>query len=130
MLAAAPAMKPSKRRDMLIEHAEAARISRELVELRDDAPLPVPVDELDPREPERAALAAWLARRGSAASPRGSGWMAPQPARRRRRPRQGEPAMPDDAPAPVRAAGGAGAPFGPYETVTDAAALATGSPGA
>ena len=31
VLAAAPAMKPSKRRDMLIEHAEKARISRELV---------------------------------------------------------------------------------------------------
>jgi len=44
VLAAAPSMKPSKRRDMLIEHAEAARISRKLVELRDDAPLPEPVE--------------------------------------------------------------------------------------
>jgi len=44
VLAAAPMMKPSKRRDMLIEHAEAARISRKLVELRDDAPLPEPVE--------------------------------------------------------------------------------------
>ena len=35
VLAAAPAMKPSKRRDNLIEHADKARISRELVTLRD-----------------------------------------------------------------------------------------------
>ncbi len=46
VLAAAPGMKPSKRRDMLIEHAAAARISRKLVELRDDAPLPEPVEKL------------------------------------------------------------------------------------
>ena len=39
-------MKPSKRRDMLIEHAEAARISRKLVELRCDVPLPLPLDAL------------------------------------------------------------------------------------
>ena len=46
VLAAAPAMKPSKRRDTLIEHAEKARISRELVTLRTDAPLPLPLEEL------------------------------------------------------------------------------------
>jgi DNA polymerase-1 len=51
VLEAAPSMKPSKRRDMLIEHAEAARISRQLVVLRDDAPLPEPV--------ENFALKAW-----------------------------------------------------------------------
>ena len=40
VLAAAPAMKPSKRRDNLIEHADKARISRELVTLRTDTPMP------------------------------------------------------------------------------------------
>ncbi len=40
VLAAAPGMKPSKRRDVLIEHADKARLSRELVTLRQDAPLP------------------------------------------------------------------------------------------
>jgi DNA polymerase-1 len=44
VLEAAPSMKPSKRRDMLIEHAEKARISKQLVILRDDAPLPEPID--------------------------------------------------------------------------------------
>ena len=33
VLAAAPAMKPGKRRDMLIENADKARLSRELVTL-------------------------------------------------------------------------------------------------
>ena len=40
VLAAAPAMKPSKRRDSLIEHADKARISKELVTLCADAPMP------------------------------------------------------------------------------------------
>ena len=52
VLAAAPAMKPSKRRDMLIEHADKARISRELVLLREDTPLPLPVEALGLREPD------------------------------------------------------------------------------
>ena len=40
VLAAAAGMKPSKRRDMLLEHAESARISRRLVELCRTVPLP------------------------------------------------------------------------------------------
>jgi DNA polymerase-1 len=35
-LAAAPAMKPSKLRDNLIEHADMARLSRVLVQLKED----------------------------------------------------------------------------------------------
>jgi len=64
VLAAAPAMKPSKRRDLLIEHAASARISRRLVELRDDAPLPVPLAELTAREADRARLSTWLLAQG------------------------------------------------------------------
>jgi DNA polymerase I len=60
VLAAAPAMKPSKRRDALIEHAEKARISRELVTLRADAPLPTPIDALVAHAYEKVKLAAWL----------------------------------------------------------------------
>jgi len=40
VLAAAPAMKPSKLRDSLIEQAEMARLSKVLVTLKDDCPLP------------------------------------------------------------------------------------------
>ena len=64
VLAAAPGMKPSKRRDALIEHAATARISRQLVELRADAPLPLPLEALVAREPERPKLASWLAAQG------------------------------------------------------------------
>ena len=86
VLAAAPAMKPSKRRDNLIEHAEKARLSRELVTLRTDTPMPLPVDQLR-RAAVRQGEAGRVAdrRRGSAASPRGSGWKA----RRRGRLRNG-----------------------------------------
>jgi DNA polymerase-1 len=64
VLQAAPAMKPSKRRDLLIAHADAARVSRELVILREDAPLPVPVPDLVTREPDRTRLGAWLTQQG------------------------------------------------------------------
>jgi DNA polymerase-1 len=60
VLAAAPEMKPSKMRDNLIEHAEKARISRRLVELICDSPLPEPLDQLSmkgiPEEPLREFL--------------------------------------------------------------------------
>ena len=64
VLAAAPAMKPSKRRDLLIEHAEKARLSRVLVTLRADAPLPLPLEALHPRPTEPGKLAAWLTAQG------------------------------------------------------------------
>jgi DNA polymerase-1 len=60
VLAAAPDMKPSKRRDMLIEHADKARISKELVILRDDAPLPEPIEALALRPWDAAVLRDFL----------------------------------------------------------------------
>ena len=60
VLAAAPGMKPSKRRDNLITHAEAARISRKLVELCDKAPMPLPLDALGASPPDNARLADFL----------------------------------------------------------------------
>jgi DNA polymerase I len=60
VLAAAPAMKPGKLRDNLIEHAEMARLSRVLVTLKDDCDLPEPLDDLllkgIPEDPLRAFL--------------------------------------------------------------------------
>ena len=61
VLDAAPSMKPSKRRDALMEHADAARVSRELVILRTDAPLPMELDALCIRPYDPVVLAAWLA---------------------------------------------------------------------
>ncbi|OYV29910.1 MAG: DNA polymerase I, partial [Acidocella sp. 20-61-6] len=60
VLEAAPSMKPSKRREMLIAHADKARISKELVKLRDDAPLPEPLDALALRHWDDAVLGAFL----------------------------------------------------------------------
>ena len=81
VLAAAPEMKPSKMRDNLIAHAEMARLSRQLVELVCDAPLPEPLEELAmkgiPEEPLREfldhhgfrSLLARLGAQGQAAAP-------------------------------------------------------------
>ncbi len=60
VLEAAPSMKPSKRRDALIEHAEAARISKILVTLCAEVPLPVPIEELAVRPWDAAVLRAFL----------------------------------------------------------------------
>jgi DNA polymerase I len=46
VLAAAPDMKPSKMRDNLIEHVEMARLSKTLVTLKEDCPLPIALDDM------------------------------------------------------------------------------------
>ena len=46
LLARAGEIKQQKRRESIIEHAEKARISRELVRLRDDVPVKEPLDDL------------------------------------------------------------------------------------
>jgi DNA polymerase I len=124
VLAAAPAMKPSKRRDALIEHAEKARISRELVTLRADAPLPAPIEALVAHDYEKPKLAAWLRVQGFRSVTARLGL--------------------DEAPAVARTVGGAARPtqvalplpvaerpavepspegFGPYVTLTTEPAL-------
>ncbi len=60
VLAAAPDMKPSKMRDNLIEHAELARLSKVLVTLKEDCPLPIALEDMAlgpiPEEPLRPFL--------------------------------------------------------------------------
>jgi DNA polymerase-1 len=53
--AAAPGMKASKLRESLIEQADMARLSRQLVALKEDCPLPVPLEDfaLGPIRPSR-----------------------------------------------------------------------------
>ncbi len=60
LLAHAEEIKQPKRRQNLIEHAEMARLSRELVTLRTDTPLPVPLEELARADPDRDVLLAFL----------------------------------------------------------------------
>jgi len=127
VLAAAPSMKPGKRRDVLIEHADAARISRQLVILREDAPLPVPVDELGVREPDRAALVAFLHAQGFRSTVQRLGLedVTPAPATTTSTAMpppqglQGQLAFAAESAPPVVAAGG----FGPYDCVTTLEAL-------
>ena len=64
LLERAGEMKPSKRRQNLIEHAEMARLSRELVTLRRDAPLPLPLAALARKQPDPGALRAFLQENG------------------------------------------------------------------
>ena len=64
VLAAAPAMKPGKLRDNLIEHAEMARLSRVLVTLKSDVPLEHPLDALALQGIPEAPLRAFLDHHG------------------------------------------------------------------
>jgi DNA polymerase-1 len=129
VLAAAPAMKPSKKREMLITHADAARLSRQLVQLRDDAPLPVPLDGLVVCALDRERLGAWLRQQGfrstlvrlgleeQGAAPAPvpqPGVNGPQGALAFAEP----PARPTPLPDP-----GPGEDYGPYSTVTTLEAL-------
>lgn len=105
VLAAAPGMKPSKRRDMLIQHAEAARISRQLVELRCDVALPLPLDALIARDAIRPELVSWLLDQGFRSTVNRLGLDGPAPV----------------TPTPPPAAGNE--TFGAYECVTTLDAL-------
>ena len=63
-LAAAPEMKAGKLRDSLIEQAEMARLSRVLVALKEDCPLPLPLDEFKLGEIPPDPLADFLGHHG------------------------------------------------------------------
>jgi DNA polymerase I len=60
LLARSSEIKQPKRRESLIEHAEKARLSRTLVTLRDDAPVPEPLEDLGVRDPDPGPLLAFL----------------------------------------------------------------------
>ena len=104
VLQAAPAMKPGKRRDMLIQHADAARISRRLVELACDVPLPMPLDDLVARDPDHPTLVAWLNAMGFRSTATRLGLDA-------------GPAQPEPEPAALETTPEQPL-FGPYECVT------------
>jgi DNA polymerase-1 len=121
VLAAAPTMKPSKRRDLLIEHADKARLSRVLVTLRDDVPLPQPLEALHPREPNPGKLVAWLTAQGFRSTISRLG-LEDTPATPAPTPKQSQLDL-GSAPATAPAAPAASGDFGPYETVSTADAL-------
>ena len=118
VLAAAPTMKPSKRRDSLIEHAEKARISYELVRLRDDAPLPLPIEALVVKEADKTALVGWLQAQGFRSTIARLGLEIPASA-----PAPAAMEAPPQGDLGLGGAAQAASGFGPYETVTTEAAL-------
>lgn len=63
-LAAAPTMKPSKMQESLIEQAEMARLSRVLVTLKEDCPLPIELDDFKLGAIPPDPLAEFLTRHG------------------------------------------------------------------
>ena len=64
LLARASEIKQPKRRQSLIEFAGQARLSRELVRLRDDVPTDVTVSEMRRRDPDPAQLLSFLDEQG------------------------------------------------------------------
>ncbi len=64
VLAAAPDMKPSKLRDNLIEHESKARLSRVLVTLKEDCPLPIALENMVLGPIPEGPLAAFLQHHG------------------------------------------------------------------
>jgi DNA polymerase-1 len=121
LAAARNEMKPSKRRDMLVEHAEAARLSRKLVILCDSVPLPQPIADLVARDVDQAKLQPWLAEQGfrSIATRLGlEAGRAPPPRS------TAEPSGTPPAPAPAAMGSTPDAQgYGGYETITTLEAL-------
>jgi DNA polymerase-1 len=62
LLARAGEIKQPKRREKLIEFADQARVSRELVRLKEDVPVTVPMDQLGVQDPKPDALLGFLRR--------------------------------------------------------------------
>lgn len=64
LLSRAGEIKQPKRREKLINHADDARVSQQLVRLEDDAPVPVALDELKTHDPDKPDLIAFLQKQG------------------------------------------------------------------
>jgi DNA polymerase-1 len=105
LLARASEIKQEKRRQTLIEFADQIRLSRELVRLDCDTPLPEPVDELKVRLPDGPALTAFLEQMEFRTLARrvGDGSGAAQPAPATPPPETRAPAAPSHGPIDVNA---------------------------
>ncbi|MFZ5748660.1 MAG: DNA polymerase I [Pseudomonadota bacterium] len=108
VLAAAPDMKKSKMRDNLIEHADMARLSRQLVELARDVPLPEPLDGLELNGIPDAPLRAFLEHHGFKSLIGRLGQVADAPV---------------ESPEPVPLTDDPACDHDAYETIVDEAAL-------
>jgi len=114
-------IKQPKRREALIENAEKARISKRLVQLDADAPLPRPVGDMEAKPPGDGKLEHFLRAMGfrsilARMGKLGDGNEAPR--------RGAPPVALKHAPAPGPAAPDLSAPFAGYDCVTTEEALA------
>jgi DNA polymerase-1 len=118
LLARASEIKQPKRREALLENAEMARISRRLVMLDDNAPLPLDIAALEAKAPGDGKLEAFLRTQGfrSILARMGFGEASGAPHRGVSRAVTPE--------ASVAEAPNVAAAFGPYDCVTDEATLA------
>ena len=64
LLERAGEIKQPKRRQALIDNAELARVSKRLVKLDDQVPVPSPLDDLKVREPDHEKLLGFLRQQG------------------------------------------------------------------
>ncbi|WP_419731211.1 DNA polymerase I [Lichenicola sp.] len=113
-------MKPSKRRDALEAHEANARMSRELVILRHDAPLPLPIEQLGFTSPDADRLGTWLGGMGFRSIAQRLSIEALEPARKA----VAVPAASGTEPTADELIPRHDAPFSDYDTVTDLAVLA------
>lgn len=118
ILAGAEGMKASKRRDNLLAHADMARLSLQLVTLREDAPCPEPLSDLACCDVDMERLGAWLSDMGFSSLLQRMGLKAkPRPRISAHVTPEGLSQPAGDVP-PIPAE-----PYGGYETVTDPAVL-------
>ena len=118
LLARAGEIKQPKRREALMQNAEMARISRRLVALDDNAPLPLEIAALEAKAPGDGKLEAFLRAQGfrSILARMGFGEASGAPYRGASRATAPE--------APAAEAPNVAVPFGAYDCVTDEADLA------
>ncbi|WP_198373018.1 DNA polymerase I [Roseomonas rosulenta] len=121
LLARAGEIKQPKRREALVENAEKARISRRLVLLDENAPLPCPIADMVAKPPADHRLEAFLRAMGfrSLLARMGKLGEGNDPPRR-----SAAPAALKHAPTAGPVAPDLALPFGPYDCVTTEAALA------
>ncbi|MBE7730197.1 DNA polymerase I [Komagataeibacter sp. FXV3] len=118
ILAGAESMKASKRRDNLLAHADMARLSLQLVTLREDAPCPEPLSDLACCDVDMERLGAWLSTMGFSSLLQRMGLKA------KPRPRISAHVTPEGLSQPVGDVPPIPAePYGGYVTVTDPAML-------
>ncbi|WP_308721358.1 DNA polymerase I [Komagataeibacter xylinus] len=116
ILAGAEGMKPSKRRENLLAHADMARLSYKLVTLCEDAPCPEPLADLGCCDVDMERLGAWLSDMGFSSLLQRMGLKAkPRPRLSAHDTLAAAPVAPRP-PFPPE-------PYGPYITVTDPEAL-------